>query len=109
MPVPPLGALRHRIAWETPTRTPDGHGGASLTWTHQADLWAAITTPAGTEIDQSDAIVGRMRWRIIVRAGRDIAPSHRMRWGRHTLDVRAVRRLDEGDTHLVIDALEQPL
>lgn len=109
MTAPAIGALRQRIAWDVPTRVPDGLGGFTTSWSHTADLWASITTPAGTEVDVSDAVVGYVRWRIVVRAGRAIEPSHRFRWGKHILDIRAVRRLDDGETHLLIDALEQPL
>ena len=39
MSTPPIGALRARLTLETPVRTDDGGGGATVTWTAVADVW----------------------------------------------------------------------
>ncbi len=43
------GWLRHRVVIEAPVATPDGAGGAALTWTVVASAWALVEPVAGTE------------------------------------------------------------
>jgi len=102
-----IGELSRRVTLERPDRTEDGGGGASVTWTPIATVWAAVTAAAAGEITATDDVASRVRhvlrirWRADVRAG----------W-RAVLDGRALRiraSVDrDGAKHwLVLDAEEE--
>ena len=52
---PAIGRLRHRLTLESASRTPDGGGGASETWSTVTEVWAEITPTSGAEAVDADA------------------------------------------------------
>ena len=90
-----IGALRHRLALETATRSGDGGGGAIVTWVPIAEVWGSITPVTGTEEVYADQIAGRVSHEIVVRHRGDIAPANRFRYGARVFEVLAV--LDVGE------------
>ena len=91
----PVGALRRRMMLETATRTPDGGGGAALTWAAVASVWAAVLPAAGREAMTAGRISGRVSHVVWLRYRADIGPAMRLRAGSRVLEILAV--IDAGD------------
>ena len=90
-----IGAMRHRVVLEAPTRTADGGGGASVAWTTVAELWAAVEPATGTEGVLGEGIAGRISHEVALRYRSDIEPTMRFRLGARVLEIRAVLDVDE--------------
>lgn len=90
-----IGRLRHRLTLEAATRTPDGGGGASETWTTVAEVWAEISPTSGTEAVDSDALTGRVSHEIVFRYRSGVAPAMRLRSGTRLFEIAAVIDVDE--------------
>lgn len=85
-----IGDLRHRVTIERAIRTPDGGGGATLTWQTIADVWAAIWTRTSDEGFTLDRVAGRATHDVWIRHRSDMAPDMRIRFGTRVFDVRGV-------------------
>ena len=91
----PIGSLRHRVMIEAPVRANDGGGGALITWTPVAEVWASITPQAGAESVVAEAVSGRISHEIVMRHRDDIAPAMRIRLGSRKFDILAALDIDE--------------
>ncbi|KPF65508.1 hypothetical protein IP69_17580 [Bosea sp. AAP35] len=97
----PIGALRRRLTLEAPVATPDGLGGATLTFETVAALWARLEWLSGGEHwrrgrpEQAATHRVTLRWRSGVDAGQ------RLRDGDRLFDIRAVADPDGSRRHLI--------
>lgn len=89
------GDLRHRIRIEQAVRTPDGGGGAEVTWQLVAQVWAAIWPRTSSEQLQSDRVAGIATHDIWIRYRPDVVPQMRFVSGNRTFDIRGVLDIDE--------------
>ncbi len=85
-----IGDLRHRVEIQQIARTSDGGGGAVITWTTFADVWAAIWPRNSGERFDLDRVAGRATHDIWIRARAGVKPEMRMRFGTRTFDIRGV-------------------
>ena len=85
-----IGALRHRLMLETPVRAGDGGGGAVVTWSPIAEVWAQITPMTGKETVVAEAIAGRVSHEIVIRYRVGVVPAMRLRWGGRIFEILAV-------------------
>jgi len=92
---PRIGALRHRIDLEAPIRTNDGGGGASVTWSTLAEIWASIEPMNGQESVLGDGLASRISHEIVVRHRSGLEPSMRFRLGARVFEIKAVLDIDE--------------
>lgn len=91
---PSIGALRSRLTLEQPDRTTDGGGGASVTWTTVATLWAAVRPIGGEERLAADQLAGRITHEITLRTRTGVVPAMRLRDATRIFEIVAV--LDSG-------------
>jgi SPP1 family predicted phage head-tail adaptor len=89
---PGIGALRDRVTLESPSRTADGGGGAAVTWTTVAEVWAAVRPITGAERLEADQIAGRITHEVWLRERPDVVPAMRLRQDARVLHIVAVLR-----------------
>jgi len=89
-----IGALRERLALQSASRAADGGGGATVTWSTVADVWAAVRPISGDERLRHDAVTARVTHEVWIRHRSDVAPAMRFTSGARILDIVAV--LDPG-------------
>jgi SPP1 family predicted phage head-tail adaptor len=94
MKPPPIGAMRERLTLQSPSRAADGGGGAVVTWSDVAELWAAVRPISGDERLRHDAVSARVTHEVWIRHRPDVVPSMRFVAGERILDIVAV--LDPG-------------
>jgi SPP1 family predicted phage head-tail adaptor len=89
-----IGALDQRLTLESPSRAPDGGGGAVVTWSEVGEIWAAVRPITGDERLRADQVAGRVTHSVVIRRRADVIPAMRFRSGARVLEIAAV--LDAG-------------
>ena len=62
-----IGDLRTRLVLEAPSRAADGGGGASVTWSTVATVWASVRPTGGAEAYALDRVAGNVSHEIVLR------------------------------------------
>ena len=89
------GQLKHHVVLEQPVETPDGAGGAMITWTEVASLWAAIE-PAGAAMrDLAQQPTETITHRITLRFRNEIASGWRFKKAGRTFRIITIHDPDE--------------
>lgn len=91
---PRIGALRHRVVLEAPSRSAGEGGGAEISWHPVATLWAEVVPLSGSEIFQADSIAATAAYEVCTRFRPEIAPEMRFVLGERILDIRSVRDIE---------------
>ena len=92
-----IGALRHRVTLQSGARIPDAGGGAEITWTDNATLWASLKALAGSDRDAADRLDARTKYKLRLRYREDVTPGMRFVTGNRVYTIKAV--LDEDGHH----------
>ena len=82
--------LNERVRLERRVRTNDAGGGASVSWTAVATLWANVAPQASAEGQDAEARRILTRYLIVVRRRADVAAGMRIVWRDKALFVRGV-------------------
>ena len=85
-----IGSLRERLTLEQPIRTPDGGGGASVTWQPVTELWAHVRPISGDERLEHDQVAGRLTHQVRIRHRAGVVPAMRFRDGARIYEIVAV-------------------
>lgn len=84
-----IGALKAYVTLLEPIRTPDGMGGAALSWTPAGAVWADWEALSGALTGELDGAVARASYRLTVRAPCVAQPGWRIEYSGRTLRVEA--------------------
>lgn len=104
-----IGALRHRVQLEAPVRVADGGGGATVTWTPVAEIWAGVEPVAGSEGVLGEGLAGRISHEIVIRHRSGVGTAMRFRFGTRIFEIRAAIDVDERRRMLRCLCREEPL
>jgi SPP1 family predicted phage head-tail adaptor len=85
-----IGALDQRLTLESPSRAPDGGGGADLTWQTVAEVWASVRPITGDERLRADQVAGRVTHTVVIRRRSGVTPAMRFRSDARILEIVAV-------------------
>ncbi|MEL7097964.1 MAG: phage head closure protein [Pseudomonadota bacterium] len=104
--------LSHRLTLEAPTRTPDGSGGYTQSWTALGTLWAELRPRTGRERTASGAPMSVQGYKITVRGapvGHPERPQalQRFRDGARVFLIEAVAERDAEGRYLTCIAAEE--
>lgn len=101
------GQMTARLDLEVPEAEPDGQGGAVITWSVAASLWARIEPVSFVVGEEAAAEGAKITHRIWVRHRADIAAGQRLRKGDRLFAVKLVRDPDETARYLVCQCEEE--
>lgn len=79
--------MRFRLALQQPTRSSDGQGGGTMSWTTSFTAWADIEEKSAREINAADRLEGQRFFRAKIRYLSTVATITPNRW-RATWDGR---------------------
>jgi len=85
-----IGALKRRLALETPVETSDGAGGFARSYEATTTLWAQVTPVSARGDGAADNFGAMVRFRIVIRLRGDITTRHRLREGARIYRIIAV-------------------
>lgn len=100
--------LPERVTIQRETRTADGAGGATTSWTTIANV-AALVTPATTQSSEptiADRPASSLGWIIRMPALTDVLVRDRIMWGTRRFDVVAVRARRSLEMSTIADTVE---
>jgi SPP1 family predicted phage head-tail adaptor len=103
------GQFTARLDLEQPQPSPDGHGGAEISWSIAATLWARIEPVTAGFEEVAGQIRGTFTHRIWIRARDSVAEGMRFRKGVRTFTIRAIRDPDDSRRYLVCLCQEDAL
>ena len=98
------GKLRTPVVFERETRTPDGAGGSTITWSTQYATRAYVKPVSGTERYRAGRLEAAQQVRIFIRYTDKIKTSDRVTYKGEALQVRAIINLEERDRWLEVYA-----
>ena len=101
------GLLKHRLVLEQVIETSDGSGGAIITWSEVATLWASIDSVHAAMRHLAQQSKEAITHRITMRFRGDISSGWRFRKGNRIFKIITVRDLDETVRYLVCRTEEQ--
>jgi SPP1 family predicted phage head-tail adaptor len=90
-----IGAMRHFIEIQQESRSGDGAGGAAVSWTTIATLWAAMEPLRVSESSRGERQESATSYRITVRDGITVTNAMRIVWNGRAFNIRGVRNIDE--------------
>jgi len=94
------GRLRHRVTLQSKTETRDSYGGAVITWSDVATVYAAIEPLSGREWFAQQQVQSEVSVRIVVRYRAGITAANRIAHGATYYDILSVINHDEKD-HMI--------
>ena len=94
---PTIGDLLNQVSLLAPVRSPDGAGGATLTYALEAQVWADIRTNAGQSRQDADRLSGHLTHLVWIRYRPGLTPDHRFQFGARIFLIRSV--LDHDGRH----------
>ena len=89
-----IGELDQRVSLQAASRIGDGGGGASLTWTEFASVWASVAPGGGSDDLGPDRNETITNYRVTLRRRTDVVAGQRVVTATLTLTIRNV--LDDG-------------
>lgn len=99
-----VGKLRERVALQSATKTRDGVGGWTSTWSTYATVWAEVKAQDGRERENAQRVEALRTYTVTIRRRTDLLAEHRISWRGRVLNIRAIP--DEGphSAYLVLQA-----
>jgi SPP1 family predicted phage head-tail adaptor len=89
-----IGELDQRVSLQAQSRAGDGGGGASVTWTEFASVWANVASGTGTDEMGPDRLESVTDYRVTLRRRSDVAAGQHVVTSMLTLVIHNI--LDDG-------------
>ena len=102
-----IAEMRERVTLQSPLRVADGAGGADVSWTDVATLWAKGEEGAGHERLTGERLAGQAALTLTLRYRAGITTEMRALWNGRVLNIRAVRDKGGRKRFLTIDCEEE--
>ena len=101
-----IGKLTDRITLLTRQRTPDGGGGAAISWTQGDTLPAQVESQSSGRNTTGERDIGLFRLRITMRHRADIGHDTRLVHDGRTFRITSIQRTRERSEWLQLDCEE---
>ncbi|MAU62277.1 MAG: head-tail adaptor protein [Parvibaculum sp.] len=89
-----IGEMRERVTLQSPQRTPDGAGGANITWTSGATVWAKVEERRGQERLAGGRLAAHAALTLTIRYRSGITTEMRVLWKERVLNITSLRDPD---------------
>ncbi|GGD09164.1 head-tail adaptor protein [Aquisalinus flavus] len=101
-----IGTLTEQVTLLTRQRTPDGGGGAAISWTEGDRLPAQVESLSSRRDTTAERDIGLMRLRITLRHRADIGHGTRLAHDGRTFRITSLQRTGKAREWLQLDAEE---
>lgn len=99
-----IGEMTELVTIRREVRSPDGMGGAELSWQDVAEAWAHVRPMSGRERLAADKIEASANYLVVVHAPCDVREADVIVWEGEALNVRFVKRRGARALFLEIEA-----
>lgn len=89
-----IGEMRERVTLQSPSRTPDGAGGANVAWTSGASVWAKVEERRGQERLAGERLAAEAAFALTIRYRSGISTQMRVLWNTRVLNIVSLRDPD---------------
>lgn len=89
------GDMRHRITFQKPIETPDGHKGHTVNWQDMVTVWASVEPLSGREYFYAHQIQAEITHRVKTRYRTDITTKMRIKHRDRVLEIESIIDLKE--------------
>ena len=86
-----IAGMRERVTLQSPLRAANGAGGAVVSWTDVATVWAKVEEGAGGERLVGERLSAQAKLTLTIRYRAGLTPEMRALWNGRVLNIRAVR------------------
>lgn len=100
-----IGAMRTRVALQSPERVADEIGGAAILWTHEGEAWAHIEALGADQNAAFDGVSASASFRLEVYRREDVRAGWRVLWGERVLAITGV--VDDGSPRMTLLCSEE--
>lgn len=100
-----IGAMRTRIALQSPERVADELGGAAIHWTHEGEAWAHVGALGAAADAAFDGVVATATFRIEIYRREDVRSGWRVLSDGRVLTVDGV--VDDGGARMALLCAEE--
>lgn len=90
-----IGAMRHRITFQKPIETPDGHKGHTVQWQDVITVWASVEPLSGREYFYAHQVQAEVTHRVKTRYRTDITTKMRIKHRDRVLEIESIIDLKE--------------
>lgn len=102
-----IAEMRERVTLQSPMRAADGAGGADVSWTDVATLWAKVEEGAGGERLTGERLAAQAALTLTIRYRAGVTTEMRALWNARVLNIRAVRDKGGRKRFLTLDCEEE--
>lgn len=102
-----IGALRARVGLQSPERTVDDLGGASIAWVNEGEVWARIEADGASQSAAFDTAPSTASYTLTINRRDGVRAGWRVLWGGRVLRLTGVR--DEGAPRVELNCEEEVL
>lgn len=99
--------MKHRVTIQNASRSSDGQGGFTETWTDGATVYASLKQKKAWEKFQAQQTQTPVIWEVTIRYRTDVTSASRLKYGTRILWVKEVINREEGKAYLDIKAIER--
>ncbi len=96
--------LDQRVELQKFSRTSDGQGGFTESWTVEATVWASVTPTTGDERNQAERLSAEGNYEVTIRYRTDVNEAWRLRWVNRDrlMNIRFVQDSGKRELYLTI-------
>lgn len=102
-----LGRMRHRLAIQSATETPNAYGEPVKAWSTVATRWGRVEPMLGNERYTAQQVVGELSHKITMRYYSGLTPKHRLVFGSRVFHIESIITEDEIENYIEVQAREQ--
>lgn len=97
-----IGALRNRISIQSKTKTADGIGGFTTSWTTVSTVWANVKPMSAREINIADRIAPNTSHVITIRHRDGVSEQQRIVFDSRTFAINGITTNEEGKAKYLV-------
>lgn len=101
-----IAKLKQRISIEQLTRTSDGQGGFTETWSLFAEVWSGIEPSSASERFFAQRIESNVSHKITIRWLDGVKSEMRILFEGRIFQIHGVRRINEERWFMILDCIE---
>ncbi len=102
----PVGKMRHRINIQTISRTADGMGGNSHSFTTTISVWGMVEGLVGNERVEGGQIESRQRYKFTLRYNSSLTVDDRLNYDSKDFRILSIQKKYDIDKYQVVIAEE---